>query len=169
MKKLLFVATLAVFTLLAACQGDTPAEEPEGTEGEAAATEEATTEEITTAGKYWQQIQNRDEWAIWPGTEAMKEGKSPHGAYLTTYVNEAALNAINEGADAMPEEALVVKENYMEDQTLAKITAMAKMGGDWYWMVYDAEGTVLQEGNLTSCIECHMSAEKDQLFYWKAE
>ncbi len=30
-------------------------------------------------------------WKMWPGTEAQYQGPEPHGAFLTTYVNPAAL------------------------------------------------------------------------------
>ncbi len=33
-------------------------------------------------------------WKMWPGTTPMYQGPEPHGAFLTTYVNDVALKSI---------------------------------------------------------------------------
>ena len=68
----------------------------------------------TTGAAIWAHLQEenyRENWSLWPGTEAFYKGNQPHGILLTTYVNPVALRAIESGASAMPDGAIVVKEN----------------------------------------------------------
>ena len=110
-------------------------------------------------------------WGNWPGYEEMYPGKSPHGKYLKLYANDLAIKAAKEGS-AMPNGAIVIKENYGEDQkTLMAITPMYKVeaynpeGGDWFWAKYGAEGEIMKEGKVGGCINCHRAMEdKDWLF-----
>jgi hypothetical protein len=170
MKKYLLFMLVAVVSLMVAC-GQQTAEEQNNEEmpAEETTNEEMETPEETTAETLWADIQNREEWPLMPGTEEMQEGKSPHGAFLTTYINEPAMEAIDANAEMMPDGAIVAKENYNENEEYVKLTAMAKMDGSWYWLVYGPEGEVMNEGEIQSCIDCHNNAEKDMLFYWKAE
>ena len=48
---------------------------------------------------------------------------------LTTYLNDVALQALSSGASRMAPGAIVVKENYMPDSTLAAVTTMFKVEG----------------------------------------
>lgn len=83
---------------------------------------------------------------------------------LTTYVNEIAGQALAEGRTTMPPGAIVVKENYMPDATLAKVTTMYKVSGfnpsanDWFWLSNDPSGTIEAEGAVGMCISCHSGA-----------
>jgi len=103
----------------------------------------------------WSHLEQKnyqESWSMWPGKEALYEGTRPHGALLTTYVNEAALEAIENKAGSMPAGAIIVKENYKPDKTLAAITVMQKIQGynpaanDWFWVKYSPSGKVLAEG-----------------------
>jgi len=63
---------------------------------------------------------------------------------LTTYVNDLARDALTNGVSLMPAGAIIVKENYMPDSTLAAVTAMHKVSdydpahNDWYWAKWDS-------------------------------
>ncbi len=120
---------------------------------------------------YLQAQEYQKKWTLMPGTTAQMAGNSPHGAFITTYVNDIALNAINAKRGAIPPGGMVVKENYMPDRTLAAVTLMYKAdgfnpdAGDWYWMQRTANGNVPAEGRVAGCINCHAgNAANDYLF-----
>ncbi len=127
----------------------------------------------TTAGALWAHLEqaNYRTWPMWPGKTALYEGTEPHGMLLTTYLNGMALDAITNKAGTMPVGAVVVKENYMPDSTLAAITIMYKAAGynpqfgDWFFVKRLADGTVEASGRVTGCQTCHASkAANDYLF-----
>jgi len=110
-------------------------------------------------------------WPMWPGREALYRGTEPHGMLLTTYVNQLGRDAISAGAGTMPVGAIVVKENYMPDSTLAAVTVMYKVAGyapeagNWFWVKRNADGTIEAEGRVPMCQSCHASqADNDYLF-----
>jgi len=53
-------------------------------------------------------------WQLWPGTDFFYKGRHPHGALLTTYVNDIALAALRAGEDEFSAGSIIVKENYLE-------------------------------------------------------
>lgn len=117
---------------------------------------------ITTTNPY-------TNWQMWPGKDGMYPGTSPHGAFLKLYVNDVALQAINDNKP-MPEGAIIVKENYDKDKaTLMAITPMyLKEGynpdaGNWFWAKYGPKGDVMEAGKVQGCIGCH-SSQKNWLF-----
>ena len=121
---------------------------------------------------------NTDAFVLFPGTADMQQGYSPHGALVTILVNETAMNSIGAGDDVFDDGSYIIKENYTEDRELALYTNMIKVegfnpeGGDWYWVQYDADGTVSTAGDGTpmagavdSCIVCHAAvSDTDWVF-----
>ena len=112
-------------------------------------------------------------WATWPGKGKMYLGKEPHGAFLTTYVNEAALGSIKK-LNGMADKSIIVKENYDSNKTLMAITVMYKVkdynkdGGDWFWAKYDPKFNILAEGKIEDCLKCHGSMkDNDYIFSGK--
>jgi hypothetical protein len=110
------------------------------------------------------------EWDLWPGTERMYQGRSPHGAYLTTYVNDIARVSIKT-ENPMFNRAMVVMENYTPGKKLKSRALMYKIKGynpaadDWYWAEYDENGVVQKAGKVKYCIECHSNMKaKDYIF-----
>jgi hypothetical protein len=108
---------------------------------------------------------------MWPGKTALYKGTEPHGVLLTTYVNGAALKAIEGKKGSLPVGAIVAKENYMPDKKLAAITVMYKVkgynpqAGDWFWVKYLPDGKIEAEGKVDMCIGCHGSKkENDYVF-----
>lgn len=119
----------------------------------------------------------RRAWAHWPEREPHYEGTDPHGRLLSTWLNpraEEGLEALRAGeARALPAGAVVVKENFLPDTTLAALTVMYKAEegydpehGDWFWLKFRPEadmapapgGIVEVSGRVESCIECHGEA-----------
>ncbi|NIO15881.1 MAG: hypothetical protein GTN70_02590 [Deltaproteobacteria bacterium] len=118
---------------------------------------------ITTASKY-------QDWPLWPGKEKMYKGQPPHGAFLTTYINDAAKSAIDAGT-VMGAGAMIVKENYSPEKQLAAVTVMYKVAGfnpeanDWFWAKYKADGTVEKEGKVEGCIKCHAAKKANDYVF----
>lgn len=125
----------------------------------------------TTAAAVWAYMRDNayTDWALWPGTTEQYEGAEPHGALLTTYINDVAADALADGATSFPAGAFVVKENYMPDGTLAAVTTMYKTGNgfnpdhrDWWFGKFLPDGTPDQTpagmpmaGRLGGCQSCH--------------
>lgn len=163
---------VAPFALCAACA---PAEEgAEMAEEDTAAAVGGEQEQMaaaqpldTTAAAVWSHLQAegfRDDWALWPGKGELYRGQEPHGALLTTYLNPLALDAVTNRSGILPDGAIVVKENYAPDSTLAATTVMYKASGydpehaDWWWMKRLADGTIEAQGRVQGCIGCHGGA-----------
>ncbi len=138
---------------LAACGSDEP-ELPDTT----AASMMAYLEEVD--------YKNNDQWQLYPGSTEKYQGEDPHGALLTTRINAAAYDAVG---GTMPDGAILVKENYMPDGTLAATTVMYKKAGynpdhnDWFWVKELADGTIEKEGKVMGCQDCHVDG-RDYVF-----
>lgn len=119
-----------------------------------AADGQALLEHITKSDPY-------GKWDLMPGTTKMRQGKEPHGALQNVYVNKLALKAINEKAGAMPDGAIIVKENYTPDKKLAAVTVMMKKkgynpeAGDYMWLKYGPDLKIMVQGKADPCIQCH--------------
>lgn len=122
----------------------------------------------TTAQGVWSYLQEADyqDWRLWPGKGELYEGTEPHGMLLTTYLNDAAYEALTSGSGPLPAGSIVVKENYMPDSTLAAVTVMYAAEGydaehnDWFWAKYQTDGGVDAAGRVESCQACHASGER---------
>jgi len=139
------------------------------------------------ASELWQHITEKspytvlkdDAWHFLPGWEGRKEGQSPHGAGIITYVNEIAYQAAKKKQTTLPNHSIVVKENYAPaaegnkqsalwpNAKLGAVTVMYKIddynpeAGNWYWVKYRPDGSVDTKGDMKiagkvqSCIGCH--------------
>ena len=114
---------------------------------------------------------NYKNWELWPGKGELYPGQKPHGAFLTTYVNDEALSSVKEKKGKMEYGSIIVKENYMPDKTLAAITVMYKVKGydpennDWFYAKYSPKGEILAEGKVESCRNCHgVKKDNDYIF-----
>jgi hypothetical protein len=100
-------------------------------------------------------------WQLWPGKGRLYKGREPHGAFLTTYVNNHAYFSAKDRKGKMDSGSIIVKENYMPDKKLAVLTVMYKIkgfngsAGDWFWAKYEPFGKVLAAGKVEACISCH--------------
>ena len=114
-----------------------------------------------------------ESWPLYPGKGRLytPQVPSPHGALLTTYLNDVAHETIQNKQGVLPEGSIIVKENYMSDGTFVGSTVMYKVKGydpaanDWFWVKWGAEGAIEKEGKVESCISCHQT-KRDNDFIW---
>jgi hypothetical protein len=110
-------------------------------------------------------------WAPLPDKAGLRKGASPHGAFVRLYANGVA------AADpkGLPYGSIVVLEDYTADQKartginiLYRVKGYDPKNGDWYWMKYNENGSVVRTspqeggqpiaGRALACIECHRKA-----------
>jgi len=137
-----------------------------------------------TAAALWEEMQSahyRTNWHYWPGKGAMYKGTKPHGAFLTTYVNDVAYDAIVHKRGSLPYGSIVVKENYMPNKKLGAITVMKKVpgfnpsAGDWFWVKFAPDGKPMTmekggmkmtlAGKVPGCIACHGARSSNDYIY----
>jgi hypothetical protein len=112
-----------------------------------------------------------NKWKMWPGTTVMYPGPEPHGAFLTTYVNEPALKAITGKKGKFPDGAIISQDNYSKNKKLKFISVMYKVkgynpqGGDWFWAQYKPDGRIEVEGKVDECIKCHIAQKGNDYVY----
>jgi len=110
-------------------------------------------------------------WELWPGKGKMYKGTQPHGEFLTTYVNDAAMFGIRDKKGAMPEGTIIAKENYDKDKKFIALTVMYKIkgynpaAGNWYWAKYDGSGKVLASGRVEACVACHGKKKENDFIF----
>lgn len=102
--------------------------------------------------------------------------ESHNGAIKDVYVNTAGEDAYLNGNTPLPAGTIIVKENYKnldgDKGDLASYTIMVKKNEDydpennnWKYIKTKPDFSVLNEGKIESCIECHYDAErKDYVF-----
>ena len=120
-----------------------------------------------------EEMQDYRSWSLIPGSEALVDGSGPHGDYITTYVNDVALKAIESKAASMPDGAIIVKDNFKKDKEYRSTVIMKKTDGKWFWGLLKPYGKARSAGlgaqgqRMDTCEKCHNSAKKDGVFYWK--
>ncbi|NPV08221.1 MAG: c-type cytochrome [Anaerolineae bacterium] len=131
-------------------------------------------EDQQLAQELWQILQQadyQDNWSTIPGKGTFYTGQFPHGMLLSTYLNPEAALAVASQSGSMPDGAIIVKENYLEDRTLDAYTVMWKREGynpghnDWFWAKYGPGGALDIAGAVPGCISCHGSVwSNDYIF-----
>lgn len=160
-------ALAAIGALGALAQADT-SDAPEAEINLATAIAQEAQNPDTTGASLWTHLQRANferNWSTWPGKGKLYRGREPHGALLTTYLNGLAYDALTNKAGKMPVGAIIVKENYAPDSTLAATTVMYKVAdynpeaGDWFWVKFLSDGKVdmdgKAQGRVPTCIQCH--------------
>jgi len=114
-------------------------------------------------------------WGMWPGKEKLYKGTEPHGALLTTFVNNTAFYSIKK-KKGLADGSIIAKENYTADKIFVALTVMYKIkgynpeGGDWFWVKYSPDGKVEASGKVKVCIDCHVKQkDNDYLFTGKSK
>lgn len=169
------VLSAGLVIVAAGCERGGETEEMGETETEAmGAMQETVPLPDTTAAALWaflQRVDYRSNWELWPGKGEKYQGQEPHGMLLTTYLNPAAHEALTGMAGSMPAGAVIVKENYMPDGTLAAVTTMYKVPGfnpdhnDWFFAKQGPDGSVEVEGRGPGCQACHgQRRDNDYIF-----
>ncbi len=117
---------------------------------------------------------NYKNWKMWPGKEEFYSTQAHGAAFLTTYVNDIALAAIQGKTSTMKEDSIIVKENYDANKTLLALTVMYKEDGydpannDWFWAKYAPNGTIMAEGKgdaVKACIDCHAKVKDNDYIF----
>ena len=148
MKKLLLAATLlsmGIVMAMAACTGSEEGKLPETIEASMLA--------------YLEEVDYQENLSLWPDSTEKYPGEDPHGALLTILMNDAAFNAVG---GAMPEGAIIVKDNHTPAGDQAAITVMYKQegydpdNGDWFWLKNKTDGSDDRAGMLGGCQDCHV-------------
>lgn len=110
----------------------------------------------------WEQITTLSDYrnyAEWPEHKGLNPGQSPHGVWHRVYGNRTLFEALP--SPEAPEGTIIVKANYDNNKELRNLTVMSKISrydtenGDWFWAMYQPDGTVLAEGSPGGCISCH--------------
>ena len=110
---------------------------------------------------YLAEVDYEANWGLWPGLGEKYSARQPHGILITTYLNSSALDALISKKGAMPDGAIIVKENYTSEGEFVAHTVMYKRTGfnpeqnDWFWLRVLEDGTVEEEGRSDSCLACH--------------
>lgn len=113
----------------------------------------------------------RETWELLEATSPLHAGSEPHGALLTTYVNDAALDAIEHADLSMPPGAVIALENYQADTTLSSISVMVRLGdpdpeyGGWCLARLGPAGE-WEAGPRDACGSCHI-LDPDFVFGWE--
>jgi hypothetical protein len=120
-------------------------------------------------------------YTAWPplsGKEGLRKGQASHGDFIRLYVNATA----HADPTALPPGSVLVLEDYVADQKtrtginiLYRVKGYDPRNGDWYWMKYNEDGTVVRtaqaEGNkplagrVMGCIDCHRKAGGNDLVF----
>ena len=130
------------------------------------------------AGKLNEYITRNDPykaWGMWPGKGKLYKGTEPHGALLTTFINNTASHSIN-NKKGLADGSIIVKENYTADKRFIALSVMYKIdgynpgGGEWFWAKYSPDGKVEASGKVKLCIDCHSKQkDNDYLFTGKVK
>jgi hypothetical protein len=141
--------------------------------------------------RFWTYLiaNNYKNWAPPAGSgDQFQQGQSPHGPLQKLYLNRTA--AAND--TTLPDESVIVLENYRADKSLKSIAVMVRSTGtdaankDWFMVLYGPDGSVLessgrdqsqsdvQSKTLTStlaasnqtCVQCHQSAPGHDLVFF---
>lgn len=125
----------------------------------------------TTGAALWaylQEVDYQENWRLWPDKGELYTGQEPHGMLLSSYLNDVAYEALTADATEMPPDAIVIKENYTPDSTLAAVTVMYKVAdynpdhNNWFFTKHLPDGTLdtapngmAMEGRVPGCQSCH--------------
>jgi hypothetical protein len=109
-------------------------------------------------------------WSLWPGSERLHEGRSPHGELLTTFVNQTAYFGAKD-RQGMKNGAIIVKENYTKDKEFIGLSVMYKLkgynpeAGDWFFAFFNPDGTAKVAGKPQNCIDCHITRRGNDFIF----
>ena len=117
----------------------------------------------------WVTMEGYQEWGSFPGHEGMEPGKSPHGKFVRTFINDVAAGSTEAPAIG----SILVKENFSADDPdkLNGLTVMQRIEGydtensDWFWVRYGTNGKVTHSGQVSLCVDCHFDAGGDDFVF----
>lgn len=127
---------------------------------------------------FWSHICRQDAayntWKVLKWEKAEDGIENPHGAVTPTYANKVAAD----DPKTLPIGSVLVREDYDDKRKRLSISVMYRVKaydkdhGNWYWIKYLENGTVVRgkdnkplAGKIASCSECHSKAnDKDFVF-----
>lgn len=175
------LAALAVLVLAAGAYLFGTAAPGEAASAEAGLQEATVPPPDTTGAAIWAHLQASsyvEEWELWPDKGRKYPGQQPHGAQLTTLLNDVAYEALMGDAEEFPDGSIVVKRNFTPGGELAAVTTMYKVAGynpehsDWFFTKHLPDGSLdempngmAMEGRLPGCQSCHMSKQENDYIF----
>ena len=119
----------------------------------------------------WEEISGYQDWNQLDNWQGIFPSQSVHGSSVQTWYNQIAFDALVNEEASMPENAIVVKEGYLDEtgNDINTITVMKKIAaynpdaGDWYWASFAVDGSVNTSGTVDFCISCHAASQRDYL------
>ena len=119
----------------------------------------------------WNEIEGYDSWAQQEGWEGVVASESTHGASVSIWVNELALQSLID-EETIPDGGIIVIEGCQDEagSDLKAITVMKKIdgynpdAGAWFWAVYELDGTVSVSGSSDFCISCPSAGDDYVMF-----
>lgn len=140
------------------------------------ATRPQTPDEFHTS--FWNHIVRQDAayntWKVLKRDQGEDAADNPHGTLTPTYANKVAAD----DPKNLPIGSVLVREDYDDKRKRLSISVMYRVKaydkdhGNWYWIKYLENGTVVRgkdnkplAGKVASCSECHAKAnDKDFVF-----
>lgn len=103
------------------------------------------------------------EWAQFPEADGIISSALPHGPLARVHINGPVEAALDNFGGQLPDGSIIVKESFDEnmDESGDSITVMWKVAGfdpennDWFWARFAFDGTIVAEGNVSGCVNCH--------------
>jgi hypothetical protein len=120
---------------------------------------------------YITEMKDYRQWPFFPNKGTLYPGKHPHGSLLVTYVSPETLIALQNNEARLPDGTIIVKENYNLQKKLQTTTVMYRIdgynpeNGDWFWLEYTPDQTVLKEGKAEGCINCHRAVKSNDWIF----
>jgi hypothetical protein len=109
------------------------------------------------------EVQDDDytKWGRAPGYDDRRPTSAPHGDAVEIFINDVVREALasGPGAEAYPDGAVIVKDQFNEDGSVQGFSIMKKVDGAWFWAEYDEEGEPLYSGAPSICTDCHGSGD----------
>lgn len=126
-------------------------------------------EDQSTAASLWRESQGYTSWGRFAGHSGIEPGKSPHGKFISTYVQQRGATA----KGLPPYGTIVLKENYRSQDpgSLDSLTVMKRIegfdpeNGDWFWARYTPSGKLTHAGKVAMCSDCHFDAGGDDFLF----
>ena len=128
-----------------------------------------TPEDQSDGAALWKEMGNYRSWGHFQGHAGMEKGKSPHGKYIMTYINDSTAAQ----PDSPPPGSIVVKENFSSEDpgSLGALTVMKRIegydpdNGDWFWARFEPSGKLTHSGKVSMCADCHFDAGGDDFLF----
>lgn len=121
--------------------------------------------------EYITRVDDYRKWPFYPETGVLYPGKHPKGSLLITYVSPMTLHALQNKPGRLPDHTIIIKENYNLEKKLQTTTVMYRLVGynpefgDWFWLKYTPDQTILEEGKVVGCIKCHQAVKNNDWIF----